>query len=139
GLKARDLMKGLDPNWQRAVKGILSTAADQIRDEAKGAARAGRPDQSRLLDSIAERTERTPGGKENSFGIAVAELLGHFSLPDADIVDTHYQTNPRPDGIPAWSGVLSKYRSTPVHIGFFNISGKEHDADDIWVIERHLH
>jgi hypothetical protein len=124
GFKARDLMKGLDPNWQRTVKGILSTAADQIHDEAKAAARAGRPDQSRLLDSIAERTERTPGGKENSFGIAVAGLLGHFSLPDADIVDTHYQTNPRPDGIPAWSGVLSKYRGAPVHTGFFNISGK---------------
>jgi hypothetical protein len=132
-------MKSLDPNWQQAVKGILGTAADQIRDEARAAARAGRLDQSRLLGSIAERTERTPGGKENSFGLAVAELLRHFTLPDADIVDAHYLANPRADGIPTWSDVLSKYRGVPVHIGFFNISGKEHDADDVWTIETHLH
>jgi hypothetical protein len=60
-------------------------------------------------------------------------------LPDADIVDAYYLANPRPDGIPTWSTVLSKYRGTPVHIGFFNISGKEHDADDIWTVETHLH
>jgi hypothetical protein len=139
GFKARDLMKSLDPNWQQAVKGILSTAADQIRDEARAAARAGQFAQSRTLDSIAERTERTPGGKENNFGLAVAELLQHFSLPDADIVDAHYLANPRPDAIPTWSAVLSKYRGAPVHTGFFNISGKEHDADDVWTIETHLH
>lgn len=138
GFKARELMKGLDPNYQQAVKGILRTAADQIRDEARAAASAGRPDQSRLLDSIAERTERTPGGKENSFGLAVAKLLEHFTLPDADIVDAHYLANPRPDGM-AWSGVLSKYRGAPVHTGFFNISGKEHDFDDVLTIETHLH
>src|SRR5436305_5892296 len=117
-------MKSLDPNWQQAVKGILSTAADQIGDEARAAARAGQFDSGRTLDSIAERTERTPGGKENSFGLAVAELLRHFSLPDADIVDAHYLANLRPDGIPTWSAVLSKYRGAPVHTGFFNISGK---------------
>jgi hypothetical protein len=139
GFKARDLMKSLDPNWQQAVKAILSTAANQIQDEARAAARAGQFDQSRTLDSIAERTERTPGGKENSFGLAVTELLRHFSLPDADIVDAHYLANPRPDGIPTWSAVLSKYRGAPVHTGFFNISGKEHDADDVRMVETHLH
>lgn len=139
GFKARELMKGLDPHYQQAVKGILGAAAGQIRDEARAARLAGQIDQSRLLGSIAERTERTPGGKENSFGLAVTELLGHFTLPDADIVDDHYRTNPRPDGIPAWSDVLSKYRGAPVHTGFFNISGKEHDFDDVLTIETHLH
>lgn len=139
GIKARDLMKGLDPKWQRAAKGILGAAADQIREEARAAARAGRVDQSRLLDGIAERTERTPGGKENSFGIAVAELLRRFSLPDADIMDAYYLTHPRPDGTPTWSAVLSKYRGAPVHTGFFNISGKEHDVEDILTVETHLH
>lgn len=139
GFKARDLMKSLDSHYQQVVKAILDTAAEQIRDEARAAARAGRLDQSRTLDSIAERTVRTPGGKENSFGLAVAELLRHFSLPDADIVDAHYTANHRTDGIPTWGGVLSKYRGAPVHTGFFNISGKEHDFDDIRMIETHLH
>ena len=139
GFKAQDLMKRLDIHWQPIVNGILSTAADQIRGEARAAAGAGKFDQSRTLDSIAERTIRTPGGTENSFGLAVAKLLQHFSLPDADIVDAHYSVSPRSDGIPTWSRVLSKYRGAPVHSGFFNISEKEHDFDDILTIETHLH
>ena len=35
--------------------------------------------------------------------------------------------------------MLSKYRGAPVHSGFFNISEKEHDFDDILTIETHLH
>jgi hypothetical protein len=136
--KARHLMRSLDTHWQQIVKGILSTAADQIRDEAREAARLGQHDQSSTLDDIARRTFETPGGTENSFGLAVVELLKHFSLPDADIVNDHYLANPRPDGIQSWSRVLSKYRAVPVHSGFFNFSGKEHDSDDVWTVETHL-
>lgn len=139
GFKAQHLMKSLDAHWQPIVNGILTTAADQIRCEARAAAGAGKFDQSRTLDSIAERTIRTPGGTENSFGLAVAKLLQHFSLPDADIVDAHYSVSPRCDGIPTWGGVLSRYRGAPVHSGFFNISEKKHDFDDILTIETHLH
>lgn len=139
GFKARDLMQSLDPHWQQTVRGILTAAADQIRSEARNAAHAGQFDQSRALDAIAKRTVETPGGKENSFGLAVTKLLEHFSLPDADIVDQHYTANPRSDGLPTWSSVLSKYRGAPVHTGFFNISENEHDFDDVWIIETHLH
>lgn len=138
GFKARHLMRSLDTHWQQIVQGILSTAAEQIRNEARDAARLGQYDHSRTLDDIARRTVETPGGTENSFGLAVVDLLKHFSLPDADIVDAYYLANPRPDGMQSWSRVLSKYRAIPVHIGFFNISGKEHDSDDIWTIETHL-
>lgn len=139
GFKGQDLMKSLDPHWKQIVTGILNTAAGQIRSEARAATHVGQLEQGRTLDSIAERTVRTPGGKENSFGLAVTQLLQHFSLPDADIVDAHYLVNPRSDGIPTWSGVLSKYRGAPVHSGFFNISENEHDFDDILTIETHLH
>jgi hypothetical protein len=139
GFKGQDLMKNLDPHWKQIVTGILNTAAIQIRSQARAAAHVGQLDQGRTLDSIAERTLRTPAGKENSFGLAVTQLLQHFSFPDADIVDAHYLVNPRPDGVPTWSGVLSKYRGAPVHSGFFNISENEHDLDDILTIETHLH
>jgi hypothetical protein len=137
--KGQELMQSLDAHWQHVVRGILSTAEKQIRLEAREAARLGQPDHSRTLDAIAERTLRTPGGKENSFGLAVSHLLKHFKLPDADIVDAHYLANPRPDGIQSWSSVLSKYRGAPVHTGFFNISENVHDFDDVWTIETHLH
>ena len=96
----------------------VNTAAGQIRSQAQVAARVGQLDQGRTLDRIAERTVRTPGGKENSFGLAVTQLLKHFSLPDSDIVDAHYLNNPRSDGIQTWSDVLSKYRGAPYILGF---------------------
>jgi hypothetical protein len=138
GFKARHLMRSLDTHWQQVVKGILTTAAEQIRDEAREAARIGQYAHSRTLDDISRRTVETPGGTENSFGLAVTDLLKHFALPDADIVDAHYQVHPRPDGLQSWSRVLSKYRAVPVHTGFFNFSGKEHDPDDVWTVETHL-
>src|SRR5215213_124177 len=139
GFKGQDLMKSLDPHWKQIVRDILNTAAGQIRSQAQVAARVAQLDQGRTLDSIAERTVRTPGGKENSFGLAVTQLLKHFSLPDADIVDAHYLNNPRSDGIQTWSSVLSKYRGAPIHSGFFNISENKHDFNDIVTIETHLH
>lgn len=62
------------PHWKQIVRGILNTAAGQIRSQARAAAHVGQLDQDRTLDSIAERTVRTPGGKENSFGLAVTQL-----------------------------------------------------------------
>jgi hypothetical protein len=139
GFSTQYLMQSLDAHWQQSVRQILDSAAQQIRAEARTAARAGQFDQSRTLETIAERTTQTPTGKDQKFGLAVADLLKHFSLPDADIIDAHYQANPRPDGIQTWSGVLSYYRSAPIHTGFFNISGKKHDFDDIYTIMNHLH
>jgi hypothetical protein len=138
GFKARHLMQSLDAHWRNEVENILSAAADQIRDAALQASYRGQPGQSRVLGEIARRAVETPGGKENSFGLAVCELLKHFSLPDADIVDAHYMTNPRPDGVPAWSMVLSKYRAIPVHMGFFKVSENVHDFDDVWTVGTHL-
>lgn len=139
GFATQYLMQNLDAPRRQAVERILSTAAQQIRAEAQAAARAGEFGQSQTLEAIAERAKTTPAGKDRRFGLAVADLLKHFSLPDADIVDAHYHANPRSDGTQTWSGVLSHYRAAPIHTGFFNISGKKHDFDDIVVIMNHLH
>ena len=139
GFATQYLLQNLDAHRRQAVERILSSAAQQIRAEARAAASAGDFGQSQTLEAIAERAKTTPAGKDRRFGLAVADLLKHFSLPDADIVNAHYHANPRPDGIQTWSGVLSHYRAAPIHIGFFNISGKKHDFDDIVVIMNHLH
>jgi len=41
GFKGQDLMNSLDPNWQQIVRGILNTAASQIRSQARAATRVG--------------------------------------------------------------------------------------------------
>jgi hypothetical protein len=68
----------------------------------------------------------------------VTDLLKRFNLPDSDIVDAYYLKNPRSDGRTAWGAVLSYYRGAPTHEGYFNFSGKEHDASDILTVMFHL-
>lgn len=132
-------MQELDEERQEAVRDSLQKAAQEIRSAARIAAREGLLDQSRVLEKIAERVRSNAANKDVDFGLAVASLLKHFNLPDADIIDAHYRVNPRQDGIPTWSGVLSHYRGTTMHRGFFDISGKQHDFDDILTINDHLH
>jgi hypothetical protein len=103
-----NLLESIFSGLSKSQLPILDTAAGQIRDEAREAARARRLDQSRTLDSIAERNVRIPGGKENSFGLALVELFRHFSLPDADIVDAHYMVNPRTDRISATTALTNR-------------------------------
>lgn len=139
GFKTQYLLQELDGDRQKAVRDSLQKAAQEIRSEARSAAKEGLLDQSRVLEKIAERVRSNAANKDVDFGLAVAGLLKHFNLSDADIVDAHYRDNPRPDGIPTWSGVLSHYRGTTMHRGFFDISGKKHDFDDILTINDHLH
>jgi hypothetical protein len=139
GFKTQYLLQELDQTRQEAVREALQKAAHELRSAARDAARDGMPDQSRVLEKIAERVRSNAANKDVDFGLAVAGLLGHFSLPDADIVDAHYRANSRPDGIQTWSGVLSHYRGTTMHRGFYDISGGRHDFDDILIINDHLH
>ena len=46
--------------------------------------------------------------------------------------------NPRADGRHTWAAVLSYYRGAPTHTGYFNFSGKEHNAADILTVMDHL-
>jgi hypothetical protein len=71
---------------------------------------------------------------DSDFGLAVCALLKLFNLPDADIIDAHYLLNPRADSRRTWAAVLSYYRGAPTHTGYFNFSGKEHDANDILTV-----
>lgn len=139
GFKTQYLLQELDEERQEAVRVSLQKAAHEIRSTARAAARDGLPDQSRVLEKIAERVRSNAANKDVDFGLAVASLLNHFNLPDADIIDAHYGANPRPDGIQTWSGVLSHYRGTTMHRGFYDISGQRHDFNDILIINDHLH
>lgn len=138
GFKTQYLLQELDKARQESVRDSLQKAAQEIRVAAHDAVKEGLLDQSRILEKIAERVRSNAANKDVDFGLAVASLLKHFNLPDADIVDAHYRVNPRPDGIQTWSGVLSHYRGTTMHRGFFDISGKRHDFDDIIIINDHL-
>lgn len=138
GFKTQYLLQELDKERQKTVRDSLQKAAHEIRSVARVTAKEGLLEQSRVLEKIAERVRSNAANKDVDFGLAVASLLKHFNLPDADIIDAHYRAKPRPDDIQTWSGVLSHYRGTTMHRGFFDISGKRHDFDDILTINDHL-
>ena len=138
GFKSQNLLKELDTVKEKVVTDILVAAKQEIRAAARKARKEGLLDQSRAMERIAERVRSNAANKDVDFGLAVAGLLKRFDLPDADILDTHYQNAPRADGIETWSGVISHYRGTTMHRGHYEISGKKHDFDDVLRINDHL-
>jgi hypothetical protein len=137
GTKKQNLLRELSAANELTVKQALATAAHLIKAESATAAASGDHEQSRVLNRIADRTSNT-ANVDSDFGLAVCALLKLFNLPDADIIDAHYLVNPRADGRPTWAAVLSYYRGAPTHTGYFNFSGKEHDASDILTVMNHL-
>lgn len=138
GLKSQNLLSELDITKTKEITDILDAAKQQIRSAARKARREGLHDQSRAMDRIAERVRSNAANRDVDFGLAVTGLLKRFGLNDADIIDTHYQSSPRADGIDTWNGVISHYRGTTMHRGHYEISEKKHDFDDVLRINDHL-
>jgi hypothetical protein len=137
GTKKQNLLRELTAANEAIVKHALGTAANLIKGGAATAEASGEYQQSRVLNRIADRTSNT-ANVDSDFGLSVCALLKLFNLPDADIIDAHYLLNPRADGRRTWAAVLSYYRGAPTHTGYFNFSGKEHDAGDILKVMNHL-
>ncbi len=137
GFKTQNLIKNLDPVYSNAVKTALNTAATAIRNQAHLAKSAGLMDQYQVLNRIAERASQA-SNKDKHFGIAMYELLQHYRLPDAGIVDTHIISNPRPDGLLTFGALLSKYRGSVIHESYFSFSSGVYDFSDVIQIKDHL-
>ncbi|MCR3882763.1 MAG: hypothetical protein NUK54_00085 [Methanothrix sp.] len=132
----------LDRCYQEIIETALKSAKDQILAAANDANANGYSDQCRILEEIANRAESTPsGGKARSIGISISDLLKlpEFDLPDFEIVDSYYQHNPRPDGILTLSSVLSYYRGTTMHKGYFDFHNDEYKAKDVPRVRNHLY
>ncbi|HMG73659.1 MAG TPA: hypothetical protein VK582_09165 [Pyrinomonadaceae bacterium] len=138
GFKYQNLLTELDSDKKKEVTDILDAAKQQLRSAARKARREGLLDQSRVMERIAERVRSNAANRDVDFGLAVTGLLKRFDLPDADILDKHYQNLPRADGIDTWSGVISHYRGTTMHRGHYQISEKKHDFEDVIRINDHL-
>lgn len=134
-LDIQDLFLGLDLTHQEFVRDILKNAEENIRVHAKVGID---PEQSKLLIKIADKTINA-SNKDRDFGLAVTDLLKHFCLYDAVIIDSHYQSNPRPDGTRHWSGVISNYRGIVVHKGDFSFETETYDIHDVIRITYHLY
>jgi hypothetical protein len=127
-----------DASWD-FVKTALQHAASEIQNRIATLDRVSNHTEVGALDEIAKRTLHTPVGKTRAFGLSMVDLLKYFKLPDAQILDSHFAVNPRRDGLLTWSQVLTTYRGTLMHVGYFREGRSSEDFLDLYRIRRHLH
>jgi hypothetical protein len=95
------------------------------------------PDRRRSLQRIEDRIRIAPS-KENDFGRAVLELLRRFDLHDADVLQPHLAAHPVA-GNDNWPGLISCYRGTVTHEGYFDLLSGRHDTFEILDVTDHFH
>jgi hypothetical protein len=140
GVDRQNLRDSLSKQEVDDVADALEAAKRAIQPLADNARAGSRPDAARVLNRIAERA-RQASNVEKQFGLAVADLLRlpRIGLPDADIVDSYYASNPHADGTRTWTGVISKYRGDVIHQGYFPFSEGDRDVEDVLRVAMHLH
>jgi hypothetical protein len=136
-LSTQNLMERLDEPNQQMVQKVIQSAVQTLRNAVDTVGKTEDLEQSRTLSRIVERILNAANA-DRAFGLATIDLLKFYDLPDADIVDMYYRTNPRPDN-KNWAQVLSMYRGVAVHTGYFNVREKKHDFKDAIRITNHLH
>lgn len=119
------------------IQNAINQAASILKSIVQKIQGVGDMAQSRYLQTALGRLTNATN-QERKFGLAVCDLMKKFNLPDADILDIHFASNPRKDNLEKWADVLSHYRGRVIHTGFFNIKGKEHEFEDIWSVIQHL-
>lgn len=133
-LSTQDLTQKLDESQKEAIKDTLAFSAEVIGILAKI---APQQDQKNSIQQIVGRVINS-NNRDRDFGLALVDLLRRFDQPDADIVDRHYQKNPRKDGR-EWCDVLSHYRGMVIHLSYFDFERGQYDFIEVAKIRAHLH
>jgi hypothetical protein len=138
GVAKQNLAEGLDASQREAVKQALAEAFKKIREIEDAATTAGDHTASATLGTIGGRVTNAANA-ERKFGLALADLLQRFGLPDATVVDEYLKSNPRPDGREHWVDIASHYRTDVIHYGHLHLGPEGEGWRDVWTIINHLH
>lgn len=138
GVAKQNLTESLDANQKEAVKEALAEAFDKVREVEAAARDAGNHRASAALGTIGGRASNA-ANVERKFGLALADLLMRFGLPDAEVVDEHLKSHPRPDGREHWVDVVSGYRTDVIHYGHLRLGPAGEGWRDVWTVINHLH
>lgn len=126
----------LDRKWRIAVRSVIQGASKAIEGFAREAVQDGDENALMVLRKIQGRitgaTQVTQG-----FGKNLVELLDHYDLADALVMDRSYVRKPGPGGR-NWPDTLSLYRSTVIHNGFFDFQLGLYSIDDVYETMIHL-
>jgi len=138
GVAKQNLAEGLDASQREAVKQALAEAFKKIREVEDAATTAGDHRASAALGTIGGRVANA-ANVERKFGLALADLLHRFGLPDAGIVDEHLKSNSWPDGREHWVDIVSHYRTDVIHYGHLRLGPEGEGWRDVWTVINHLH
>jgi hypothetical protein len=138
GVAKQNLTEGLDASQKEAVKEALAEAFKKIREVEDAATAAANHRASAALGTIGGRAANA-ANVERKFGLALADLLERFGLPDAGVVDEYLKSNPRPDGREHWVDIVSRYRTEVIHYGHLRLGPEGEGWRDVWTVINHLH
>jgi hypothetical protein len=128
------LLDRLTGPQREVIRGALREASDTIRAVADGARASGDEGRAVIIEGIGNRAAQSPF-MDASFGWAVTRLVDHFGLADNHVMARHFGGE---DGLRRWATRLSALRGNALHGRFFNITGGEHNIDDLWQTAQHL-
>lgn len=138
GLAKQNLTRSLNADQAEVVKEALAEASRKIRNLRNTARNAGDDATAATLSTIEQRVQNA-ANVERKFGLALADLLERFGMPDTKVIDEHYKTKPRADKREHWTDVVSHYRTDVIHYGYLDLDAGGHDWRDVWAIINHLH
>lgn len=137
-LARQNLTENLDEYHAREIKGVLAEASKKIRDLQKAARSRDESGTAAILQTIESKVQNA-ANIERKFGLALADLLDRFGMPDAKVLDAYYKMRPRADKRQHWVDVVSHYRTDVIHYGYLDLDAGGHDWRDVWAIINHLH
>lgn len=126
--------ESLNEEQRRTVRGILDDAARRIEELISQRQSENDAESLAALHRIGDRARSAAQNKDRGFGLAVIKLMGHFGLPDAEILEGYYR-----DLESSWGRLLSHYRGDVIHHGYLDILEAGHDWEEIAAIRDHLH
>lgn len=128
----RNLSAGLSAKTKTNVQHVVDEARTGLQTLANNALASEELDEHRILNTIKSRAENWHA-TDNNFGLTVVALLQKFGLCDAEVIDKHLASHPRPDALPNWASVLAFYRNATMHEGYLDFKTR-HDANDVVLV-----
>lgn len=153
GLGSVDLRDNLSENQAKSVTEAYESFKEEIRSisrdadkKSKEAIKAGLLDDGKrfkeqydILQGMANSISQNPPYIDNRYGRKVIQLLNDFGILDAQIINSFYKENKRPDKKKNFISVLSYYRGVTMHKGYFDFHGDIYLQNDIRRVGNHLH
>lgn len=136
GHRTQNLLYILDDSNRIVVQEILSESSLSIKELIDNS--TDNPNQKKALNRIWGKITNA-ASIDKQFGSAVSDLLKEFGLPDAEILDRYFLSHPFLGNITSWEALLSMFRGTVIHNGYFDFHNSEYGIDDVWIVIQHLH